>query len=69
MGRSIHLAERVVKIDGEEFATNTRARRRGGEANEVAAVMADIAPQLEEEQRIQLESLLEKDKGCACEGA
>ena len=51
-----------MRIDGETFATNARARKREGEANEVAAVVADIAPQLEEEQRRQLESLLMKYK-------
>ena len=48
LGLSIHPAERVVRIDGDEFATNARARKRGGEANEIVAVVADIAPQLEE---------------------
>ena len=33
-----------------------------GKTNEVAAVVADVAPQLEEEQRRQLESLLKKYK-------
>ena len=62
LGLSIHLAEWVVKINGEEFATNMQVRKCGGEANEVTAVVANIAPQLKEEQCRQLESLLEKDK-------